>query len=93
MGVEETFLRQGLLGAIIVALGTAIIILYRDNKSLRDENKNMAEMRVNDLKELKDAYFVNIETLKQAYFSNIEQVKEMSRNILVIVQALKEQIK
>lgn len=93
MGVEEAFLRQGLLGAIIVALSSAIIFLYRDNIALREENKNLAEMRVNDLKELKDAYFENIEALKQAYFSNIEQVKEIARNTLVIVQALKEQTK
>lgn len=90
--VQDVFLKEGLMGAIIVALSIVVIFLYRENKSLSKDNRDLAEKRVNDLIVMKDTYFNNAQSMRDAYFSNLESLKDIVQNILVIVQTLKEKL-
>lgn len=91
--VQDTFLKEGLLGAIIVALAIVVVFLYKENKNLSNDNRELAEKRVNDLVVMKDTYFNNAQAMKEAYFSNLDSLKDIVQNVLIIVQALKEKIK
>lgn len=93
MSPQEQFLKEGLLGAVIVVLSTVVIVLYRENRALTRESLEMAEKRVNDLKQLKDSYFASLETVKDAYTAHFTAIRDIANNIFNVVQTLKERIK
>lgn len=95
MPIDPTsqFLREGLLGAIIVVLAGVCALLYRENRSLSKDLRLEVEKRVQDLILIKDAYYTFTTQLKESYFASLEGVKNISQNTLNIVELLKERIK
>lgn len=93
MDPSAEFLKQGLLGSIIIVLAGVILMLYKENKSLSKENRDLAEKRVLDLIQMKDAYFANAQAMKDAYFANQQGLKDIVESVLNIVLSLKEKLK
>lgn len=92
MDASAEFFKQGLLGAALVVLAGVIVFLYKQNQSLSQENRDLSDKRVNDLVQMKDAYFAYMQTMKDAYFANQQALKDLVGNVLTVVQSLKDKL-
>lgn len=86
--------RQGFGYLLFVA---AVIVLgVREKYHTDEENKKdemilqLAEKRLQDLKDIKDNDQSNFNKLKDAYLESIDKLKEVINKILFIVEAKKE---
>lgn len=76
--MPDLLLNYGLPGVIITVLGTVVAKLYSDNKILTTKLENIAQSRVDDLKELnvaKDGAAEKMSLMIQLIYDKLEKGK------------------